>query len=368
MAKKKTKNALKKTKNAPQTNTDLALSSFHLRFDELQKDHQWLLKQIQRKRKELNNFLEQMREIAVEIMQRTQPFHEQLIELDREIHALFAEIFETRKFGKKTHKEVKGIYRRLQMSGLISPQDLDNSKDEDDADGDTDAEKSDKDAEDDDFNFDFDGDYFNNRNNPPPDHEKSKASGDLKQMRRTFLRLAEVFHPDKVTNQENQEHYTEVMKEINRAYEEGDLARLLEIERHYQVGESFDLANGSISEIERQCARLEQDNQLLANQYENLKSELRWMRRTAEGEMVKSYRAIVKEGLDPIDQMVADAERHIAELSKVRTFVKDFRDKKMTIKEFLDGPVSDHQSIEDRLEELMQRALEELGITIIRND
>jgi soluble cytochrome b562 len=357
--------AKKKTKTAPQRNTDLALSSFHLRFDELQKDHQWLLKQIKKKRKELNNFLEQMREIAVEIMQRTQPFHEQLIELDREIHTLFAEIFETRKFGKKTHKEVKGIYRRLQMAGLISPQELHNSKDEDEAEGDTSAEKSDKDAEEDDFNFDFDGDYFNNRNNPPPDHEKSKASGDLKQMRRTFLRLAEVFHPDKVNNQENQEHYTEVMKEINRAYEEGDLARLLEIERQYQVGKSIDLANASSSEIERQCDRLEQDNQLLANQYENLKSELRWMRATPEGDMVKSYRAIVKEGLDPIAQMVDDAERHIEELAKVRTFVKDFRDKKITIKEFLDGPVSERDNTEDELDEMIQQALKELGITVI---
>lgn len=357
--------AKKKTKTAPQPNTYLALSSFHLRFDELQKDHQWLLKQIQKKRKELNNFLEQMQKIAVEIIQQTQPFHKELIELDQEIHALFAEIFETRKLGKKTQKEVKVIYRRLQMLGIISPKKKHNSNDEDEAE-DKNADKSAKDDEDDDFNFGFDGDYFNQENNPPPDHDKSKASGDLKQMRRTFLRLAEVFHPDKVNNQENQEHYTEVMKEINRAYEEGDLARLLEIERQYQVGQSIDLANASSSEIERQCDRLEQDNQLLENQYENLKSELRWMRATPEGEMVKSYRAIKKEGLNPIDYMVADAKRHIEELANVRTFVKDFRDKKITIKEFLDGPVSARDNAEDDLDAMIQQALQELGITVIR--
>jgi hypothetical protein len=34
--------------------------------------------------------------------------------------------------------------------------------------------------------------------------------------------------------------HTEIMKEINKAYQEGDLARLLEIERRYQVGETID--------------------------------------------------------------------------------------------------------------------------------
>jgi hypothetical protein len=74
----------KKTKNAPQPNTDLALSSFHLRFDELPKYHQWLLKQIQKKRKELNNFLEQMPKIAVEIIQKISRF---IKNRNREIHA-----------------------------------------------------------------------------------------------------------------------------------------------------------------------------------------------------------------------------------------------------------------------------------------
>lgn len=77
----------------------------------------------------------------------------------------------------------------------------------------------------------------------------------------TFLRLASIFHPDKVTNQENQEDYAEIMKEINRADQEGDMARLLEIERQHQLNKSINLENASNSEIERQCDRLEMDNQ-----------------------------------------------------------------------------------------------------------
>ena len=103
------------------SNTTLGLSSFHERRRLLEEEHQWLLKQIKRKRTELKNFLEQMQSVASEIVQRITPLYQQLLQLDEEIHGLFEEILTTRKFGKKTHKEIVGIYQSLQMMGLLSP-------------------------------------------------------------------------------------------------------------------------------------------------------------------------------------------------------------------------------------------------------
>ncbi|MFM6476490.1 MAG: molecular chaperone DnaJ, partial [Dolichospermum sp.] len=85
----------------------------------------------------------------------------------------------------------------------------------------------------------------------------------------TFLRLAEIFHPDKVKDNETQMTHTEIMKEINKAYQEGDLARLLEIERQYEVGEAID--NNSEDDLSRRCKNIEQHNQILKTQYEKLK-------------------------------------------------------------------------------------------------
>ncbi len=50
--------------------SSLGLSSFHERHRILEEKHQWLLKQIKRKRTELKNFLDQMRSLATEIFQR----------------------------------------------------------------------------------------------------------------------------------------------------------------------------------------------------------------------------------------------------------------------------------------------------------
>lgn len=351
--------ARKKTETSSQANAELALSSFHARFEQLDKDHQWLLKQIKRKRTELTNFLEQMRSVALEIVRRSQPYHQRLVELDREIHALFEEIFNTRKLGKQSRKKVEKVYRMLQMMGAISPkQDEDREDLEEDS---TEEEFSGTDTEhDSDFNSEFNSDRFDREDNAPPNHEKSNASSDLKQMRRSFLRLASIFHPDKVTDRDNKEDYEEIMKEVNRAYEEGDMARLLEIERQYELDKSINIENASSSEIERQCDRLEIDNKLLENQYENIKSELRWMRRTPEGEMVKEYRSLVREGFDPIQEMVAAAEQHIKEVEEVRNFVADFRHKKITIKDFLKGPSFGKQRSEEELQEMMEELLLEL--------
>ncbi len=343
--------ARKKTKPATKGNSELTLSSYHARFEELEKDHQWLLKQIKRKRTELTNFLEQMRSIAVEILQRSQPFHEQIRELDREIHAIFEEILTTRKLGKESRKKIEKVYRMLQMMGAISSKD---DEDEEYLEEDSTEEDFFGNDDDSDFKSRFNSDSFNEEDNLPPNHDKSNASDDLKQMRRTFLRLAATFHPDKVGNNENQEDYEEVMKEVNRAYEEGDMARLLEIERQYQLDKSINIENASTSEIERKCNRLEMDNKLLKNQYENIKSELRWMRQTQEGEMVKEYRSLVREGFDPIEVIISTAETQIQQVEQIRDFVANFRDKKMSIKDFLKGPSFGRKPTEEELQEMIE--------------
>ncbi|MEM9541296.1 MAG: molecular chaperone DnaJ [Cyanobacteria bacterium P01_E01_bin.42] len=349
--------ARKKTKATSKVNSELALSSFHLRFEELEKDHQWLLKQIKRKRKELTNFLEQMQGIAVEIARRSRPFHEKLIELDREIHTIFEEIFTTRKFGKQSRKKIEKVYRMLQMMGTISPKRQGRGEDEEALD----EEEFFQTDEDEEFNYDFNAGRHERQENTPPQHENSHE--DLKQMRQSFLRLASIFHPDKVVDGENKEDYEEIMKEVNRAYEEGDMARLLELERQYELDKSIARGNASSSEIERQCDRMEKNNQMLKVQYENIKTELRWMRRTPEGEMVKEYRSLVRQGFDPIEEIVAEAENHIEAVEEIRDFVADFRDKKITIKDFLKGPnfgqpqivKIDGDMLDELLEELIRR-------------
>jgi hypothetical protein len=136
------------------------------------------------------------------------------------------------------------------------------------------------------------------------------------------------------------------------------LARLLEIERSQQAGEVID--NNSEDDLTRRCRTLEQQNQILLAQYENLKQELRLTKNTPEGTMVCDSRKAAKKGIDAMAAIVETMESQINVVSGIRDFVKDFREQKITIKEFLAGPAPLHSLDEEIIEDILEQMLSEL--------
>ena len=303
----------------------LVLSDLRIRLDFLERDNEKLLKQIERRRTELKNLHERIREIGVEIAQRSAPILQQLLELDRQIHAVFTEIFNGKKLGKQTRKNIEKIYYTLQISGLISPS---NNRYQT-------SDEPEPEDEDDWGEEDFFGRQQQSSSNS--EVESSPLDRDeLKKIRQIFLRLADVFHPDKTLDDADREERTEVMKEINQAYQAGDLAKLLAIEKQHQMGEIID--RDSEDDLARRCARVEQENEFLNSQFANLKQEIKLTKNTPEGSIVAEYKKFTKSGIDPIGEMVAQTESQIKVIAEVHKFVADFRDKKITIKDFMKGP------------------------------
>ncbi|OUL20878.1 J domain-containing protein [Nostoc sp. 106C] len=332
--------------------TPLALSELHIRLEALDKEHQSLLKQIKRKRTELKNFVEKMRSLATEIFQRATPSLNKMTDLDREIHALFEEIFATRKFGKQTEKNIQAVYRKLQLAGIISPK-RDRELEEPELD-----ELFENFQQDNNFSQGAEQDYQNWRGQQGFSSSAEINKDESRKIRQTFLKLAEIFHPDKVKDSETQMYHTEIMKEINKAYQEGDLARLLEIEKQHEVGEYID--NNNEDDLTRKCKTLEQQNQILKNQYENLKRELRQAKNTPEGAMVSDSRKAAKQGIDSIDMMLETIEAQMTIVTQIRDFVQDFKEEKITIKEFLGGPAVLHSLNQEMMEDLLEQMLSEL--------
>ncbi|MBD2251717.1 J domain-containing protein [Nostoc parmelioides] len=338
--------------------TPLALSQLHIRLAGLEKEHKALLKKIKSKRTELKNFIEQMRSLATETFHRASPGFTKISELDKEIHTLFAEIFTTRKFGKQTEKKIKAVYLNLQMAGIISPK-FESNQPELELD-----ETSDESQQENNF-FQGNNSHQHQRGQTQPELGFSSVNrtDESRKIRQTFLRLAEIFHPDKVKDSETQINHTEIMKEINKAYQEGDLARLLEIEQKHQVGELID--HNSEDDLTRKCKTLAQQNEILITQYENLKKELRLVKNTPEGAMVADSRKAAKQGIDPIAQMLESMEIQINLVTEIRDFVKNFKAQKITIKEFLNGPESLYSLQQEMMEDMLEQMLSELDGMII---
>jgi predicted nuclease with TOPRIM domain len=327
--------------SVPASSDGLAVSDLRLRLEFLEQENEKLLKQIEKKRTELNNLVDRIQEIGVEVAQRSAPILQKLLEIDRQIHAVFTEIFSGKKLGKQTRKNIEKIYYTLQISGLISPSALPSQSSDDPVDLD---DQDDWDAED--FFGRQQGSTFNSDvESPGIDRDE------LKKIRQIFLRLADVFHPDKVANHADRDYHTEVMKEINQAYQAGDLAKLLAIEKQHQMGEIID--RDSEDDLTRRCARIEQENEFLNSQFANLKQEIRQTKNTPEGSIVTEYKKLTKSGVDPIGEMLADTESQIEIITEVYQFALDFRDKKMTIKDFMKGPAVFQQRQQVSAEELL---------------
>lgn len=334
----------------------------------LQQERRWLLKQIRRKRTELDNFITQMRDVASEVFQRSADAISAMQTLDVEIHGLFDEMFKTRKFGKRSRRQVEQVYRNLQMRGVISInpdfKGIDegiffgaegmgpNSFGANFDDGDTGTAQGESDSSGGSsggFSGGFSGDSFGDEPASP------RRDRDFRQ---TFLRLASIYHPDKAEDDDTHRRNTEIMKEINRAYKSGDFARLLELEQQEEQDDIEDVSSVD-SDLERECQRLERENSKLSDQYEGIKQELRDLRNnTQEGVMLKTYRKAAKDGVDLVKELVDEAAEDVEMVEEIRDFVRDFRDRKITIQEFVDGPGP--KSPED-----MIAALEEmLGVSV----
>lgn len=333
----------------------LALSELHFQVDALEQENQRLMKQIKKKRTELNNFVEQMRSVATQMFHRTIPIMKQLTEIDRQIHNLFDEIFR-RKLGKQSKREIEGVYQTLQMQGFISPKSSE-SQDIPELDELFGAAARKGKSDPSEFSDDFAG--GEKQEEQPPIPQATVKTEDSKKIRQTFLRLAEIFHPDKVTDSETQMRHTEIMKELNKAYQEGDLAKLLEIEQQHLAGE--DIANFSEDDLTRKIQILIQQNSLLKKQYENLKRELRLAKNTPEGSLISEYRQAVKMGIDPIELLLREMKEKVEISEEIRDFVRDFRDKKITIKDFLEGP-SCLETMGQSLQDKMMEELFEMGV------
>ena len=338
--------------------TALAVSSLDTHHEALEKEYQWLVKQIKRKQTELKNFGAQMRSVATEIFERGNRSFNRLVALDTEIHTLFDEILTTRKLGKQTRKSIVGIYHNLQVMGIISPK--------------AEREKKEQDLEERFEPNQYENDFHSSQSKHyAPDQQveqnlefaATNKTDESRKIRQIFIRLAEIFHPDKVASSEMENSYTEIMKQINQAYQQKDLAGLLEIERQHQQGQSSQ--SNTQDNLSQQCRRLEAENELLKTQYVALKQELRQLKNSAEGVMVSDYRKAVRAGIDPIEQMLLQVKAEVKALVEIRNFVKDFHEQKMTIKEFLCGPVALRQMNGEIMEELLKQMLEELGVRVM---
>jgi len=305
------------------TQLDLVVGAPPVRLAGLRRVQKQLLARIARKKKDIAGFVEQARAIETAIAGDLAPVVAACRKLNDEIVALFDELLAPGRLSRRAQKQVARLYGMLEEDGVIAPPLRASRAASDEGDG----------EDEDDFDFDEPDDDAR-----PPRHaggvtasRPDAGKGPIATIRAVYRRLAHALHPDKVVDEGERARRTEIMKDVTRAYGDGDLARLLDLERAWAAaGEPTEAAD----DVALRCAAIERTNAELRAQLRGLDRELADLRGSPHGDLVRHRRA----GGNPISELAADAQDQRATLEGIRDHVIAFRDGKLALADFLRGP------------------------------
>jgi len=328
--------------------TSLSLAEPEGRLAGLLREHDRLLEKIRKTKKAICT-LDQRIDDATRRLAAAHTLVEECRRLDHEIHTLFAELLARRRQPRETRGVVMAVYQMLQRAEVLSAR----------------ASRNDLPSEPPDFFSDLHppfgesspGDTWAGRPGGAGGYSARRPGDDSdnQSIRSLFRDLATALHPDKVPDEAEKARRTELMKEISRAYEEGDLARLLDLRRVWTAGGAVALAP---DDPQHRCAKLERMNQALRQQLRELTEESKVLRQSPRAQVLHHLERVASQearsgrqggkdgqdghggGRDPVAAIIAQAQDERDRMRELRDFVVSFRDGRITVDGFAQGPQS----------------------------
>ena len=172
--------------------------------------------------------------------------------------------------------------------------------------------------------FDFDEnarakarDMFKKFNVEPPKEEQRK-------IRQVFISLSSKFHPDKARNDKDRADFHVLMQEINTAYQNHDIDKLLEIEREYVHSEAIDLTGKAVTVdvLTEEINRLKRELEFLEGQVERTSGEIKNFRKSDLGKALTTKNKLEKEG-EGFDKEIVQLDKMAKQMNALHEALKD---------------------------------------------
>ncbi len=314
--------------------TQLAKLKEDPRLAELLELHTSVLKRLGQKQRELGRFNDECDELRMQLVEFLLPIEAKGRSLDEAIHLLFENIL-ARKRSKRAKGEIKSLYWQLQLVGTISPRLPDQALPGSSSSPSNPFPPAEAIPP---------AEPFFEENAPAPETLRSEPhrgrGDDKKNLRSLFLKLAAALHPDKVQDDQEKKRRTQLMKELNRAYQDGDVARIIEIESRLDIGSLAGEDHDPEDVIERRCRVLRTQYELLGKQYNEVLDDLLEARRSMLGEAVIEVRRNKRARLaNPLCTIIDPMQESIDYLQKVHDHVEGFSTGKTNLEDFLESPI-----------------------------
>ncbi|MEO6603413.1 MAG: hypothetical protein ABIQ16_26250 [Polyangiaceae bacterium] len=310
------------------------------RYSTLLKERERLLRSIGTKKSKLERARADSEEARSAVLSQLEPFVARCDAATAQLRGLFEQLLAPGRLSASAAKQVAAVRRSLAGLGFLGAPEDDESFER--AGSEHDWEGSDPEAPDD----------YPPRGARPKDDPTQREVGSAPQhgqaknqesLRTVFRRLVAASHPDRASDEADLERRTSAMKQATQAYEQGDLARLLQLEKAWQGGQSPPPGGSS----EANCRVLERMIRELRAQSSQLQTELRAAQKSA---------SLTPEA-EPVVEAIEEAKADVEQLEALRDFVTRFRDGKMSLGEFVKGP--QRQYVDPELEELLSALFNE---------
>jgi hypothetical protein len=272
----------------------LALHAAAARAEALLKERERLLRDVGKKKQQVERARLTAERDEQATRTRIAPVLERRQALVRELAMLFDELLRDARLSKRAKQQLNKQRALLELQGVLPPSEPAGSRQ---TTGQVRGRRQSR-----------------AREGPDPTVRDVASARQPGQERRTlrdiFRGLARAVHPDRALHEPERLRRTEAMKELTRAYEDGDLARLLELESAWQSERVL----ASEADAEARCRELERINRELLKQVRHLTRELRDVKRDAR-----------QASPGPLERVVERANRELAELTSIRDFVSNLR-------------------------------------------
>jgi hypothetical protein len=317
-------------------------SPAQLRLDGLQHEHERLLKEITKKRASREVVERDARDAQDALAAKVMPLREAFTKTLRELKTIFDTLLGPNShLSKRDRARVRRVYARI-LPDLAGENDAESAR----------SASSSRPP------------HFDPGAEPEDDGSEagySAAKPDEKKagvLRALFRKIAVALHPDKVQDPKEREALTGIMKEVTRAYENGDVARLVEIERTWLAQEPIPDREHDIA---RRVTELLAANKELRRQLRALTAELKELKQSIPGAAPARRGARKSSPSSEVDELIGQMERELGELRTIRDFAQSFADDEISLAEFMLGPPAPGDEGEDAFEQLLAEVLEAMA-------
>jgi hypothetical protein len=299
----------------------LGLSKDAERSWQLSRERDRLFRQVAHKKRLLERCRAEAASARDAVAAKLRPFLDERDQIDRDMHALFAALLSKGRLPAVQRRVVLDAYLSLQADGAISERAVPNASKQS-------RPKRPKQG--------------SSWDDAPPVGESDprvlgsapKVTGTGREtLRASFKRLAMALHPDRARSEAEKARRTEIMKQVTRAYEEQDLARLMEIEKLYATSVSFDTAESFSAE---QSSKLEAAVVELRRQLRELSKHVREIKNSEHHRIARDLER--GEPSASLDEVVRGARFEIRMLRNLHEHVRAFAQGRIGYRDFVQGP------------------------------